>query len=644
MSYYERVPIDFHKNLNYRIEVRERCVKEKMFRKAMRKACSEDVLFFFSTFCWLFEPRPRFDENGSRLPKMIPFIPWEHQVPAVREIVKNLGSNDIGVFKSRGEGLSWIGVLLAVWEWTFHDMTKIGLVSNTEKKADDPGNLDSLGAKIDWELTKLPTWMVGEKGKDFTRNLADHAWVNHRNYAQINAFAATADAGRAGRYTWFLGDELAFWDAGKDRKFMESIRESTECRFAISTPNGSDGAFYDMIHVPSNVAKIRIHWSQNPYKNRGLYKMIDGVPKAVDPDSNPLPAEYNPPSQDVLNMFGRLRTKGFRLDKNLRSPWYDKQCDRGDATPQSIAQELDLDFAGSMYRVFTPEFTEKAKDTTRLPLLEGELDWHPETLDTDFTGRDGGQCKLWVQLDAMGSPPIGSYVVAADIGSGLGGSHTSNSVCEVINRVTCEQVMEFASNTIEPSEFGELCVAVAKWFYDAYLGWEANFGGGFTNRVKSLGYFNIYRREVLWRQGKKKSKEIGWWTDDRSKDLLFSTFHRKVKAGEVIVRSDALLRECGEYVRMGPQSKIEHVKSVSTKDESSRGKAHGDRVIAFGLAVQLMEDRPVLDRAVVEEKKGPPPPDTLAWRVQEWEREDRPSDGWDDQTLWDVSADQGFLD
>lgn len=627
--YYQQVPREFEQNIAYRVAIRERAGADLGFRRAMWQACKEDVLFFFSAFCWLYEPRPRKDAHGRWLPKMIPFIPWDHQIPAIQTLRQSLGVRDVVVFKSRGEGLSWIGVLMALHDWLFGDMPKIGLVSNTEKKADDPGNLDSLMAKIDWELKQLPAWMAGEKDIHWTRNLADHSLVNLRNVGQVNAFAATKDAGRAGRYTWFLADEMGFWDRGKDREFLEGIRASTDSRLVISTPNGSSGAFYDLVYNPSSIVKVRIHWSENPYKNRGLYRLVNGLPVAEP--GHTLAPEYDPPTKPVRDMWIRLRAKGFKLEDRPRSPWYDEQCDRADATPQSIAQELDLDFGGSMFRVFGAEFFAKAKTTLRGPMRVGKLTYHPETLATDWVDGGNGDFQLWCQLDAEDRPPVGKYAIGCDICSGLGGSHTSNSVLQVVDVANMEQVGQFVSNIVEPSEFGEFAVAVAKWFHDAFLGWEANFGGGFTKRVLDLGYGNVYRRTVHWKRGRKKTKEVGWWTDDRSKELMFADLHRMVKHGEFTVRDAELFRELGEYVRTGPQSGIEHVLALGTSDESSKGKAHGDRVIAIAVALQAAKDRGTDIVSGDEKSSGQPPPNTLAWRAEQWRIEDDAGkDEWDD--------------
>ncbi len=65
--------------------------------------------------------------------------------------------------KSRAEGVSWMMLMFALRDWLFEPMSKLGLVSSTLDKADNPKDSDSLFWKIDWQLTKLPKWMYGDK-------------------------------------------------------------------------------------------------------------------------------------------------------------------------------------------------------------------------------------------------------------------------------------------------------------------------------------------------------------------------------------------------------------------------------------------------------------------------------------------------
>lgn len=642
---YSLVPKDLEANLQYRIDLRKRCDADLRFRQAMLTACQHDICFWLSAFCYVWEPRPRL-RNGKLLPKTVPFIPWDHQVPVIRQIKANLGFRDIGFNKSRGEGASWIVDYLALHDWLFEKEAKVGLVSNTEKKTDDPGNMDSLMAKIDWAITKLPVWMVGVKDVDWERRLSDHSFVHRWTGSQINGFAASQDTGRGGRYKWFAADELGAWDRPVDKRFMESVREATDSRLVISTPYGSEGAYYEFVHTPSSALMVVLDWKDNPSKNRGLYRIIDNKPVAVDPISNPLLPEYDPPTQDVLDLWSRLRLKGFKLEGRDRSPWYDGRCDRPDSTPQSIAQELDRDFGGSMYRIFGAEFFEQSDKTCRDPYKTGNLTFDRDTLEPSWNTVANGPCKLWCTLDRRGFPEKHPYAVGVDIGSGLGGSYTSNSVITVFDLVKMEQVFEYSSNTVEPVALADMAIAVATWFDNAYLAWERNGpGNAFTKQIKArLGKFNnvYYEGEQLAR-GSKKTKKLGWLTTKQSKEYMFGEFLKSIRTGEITIRSKDLNRECGQYVRLG--GKIEHVGAFSTEDESSMGESHGDRVIAACVALQAIYDRP-LDYAkmFLQEMADNPPPHTMAARLKEYEDTlEKQGDVWDDRTNWDLSQGRGMV-
>lgn len=631
MSYpdlWKRIPTDLEGNLRWRAKVNERCIADKDFRDAMWAACKEDVMFFLNGFCWVYEPRPR-KIGGKTLPKQIPFIAWEHQAPVIQEVREHLGFRDIGVTKSRGEGASWIGVLLAMHDFIFHAMSSVGVVSKDERSADDPKNPDSIMWKMDWQLLKLPRWMAGEKNIDYKRDLSNHVLLNLRNQSTIAGFAATGNVASGGRKTWFLMDELAKFPRPGDEHAMASTQHVTDCRLVVSTPLGSDGAYFELMHGDSNMVKLVLDWKQNPTRNRGLYRLEKHIPVAVDPVNNPLPPEYNPPSPEVQQMFERLRRRGYKLEGVERSPWYDNECDRPGATPQNIAQELDRDFGGSSYRVFGHNFTERAEASQLDPIHEGDIDFDKMTLDPSIDFMKGGPLKLWLPVDAQNRPPQRPYVVGCDISNGLGGSFTSASTFVAFDQVTREQVAEFASRTTPPQEFADLCISFCRWLGGAYLVWEHNGpGAAFTRRVKHQKYTNVYYRVSLTRRGKKKRSEPGWWTDERTKTMMFSDFNQAVKEGKIIIRSRELVKECGHYVYKN--GRIEHGLIAAATDDS-KGVSHGDRVIGACVAWQGCEDRPGSSSAGEDAITGTPPPNTLAARQLEYEMEaaaSRDRDSW----------------
>ena len=639
VDFYEMVPKGFTENVRFRVNLRKACQTDAGLRKAMMDRCREDVLFFFSAFAWLHEPRPMKDDQGRELPEIIPFIPWLHQEPVIRTCRQYLGYEDIGVEKSRGEGMTWIALLLALHDWIFalpgSRMVKINVVSRNLEKADTAGDMDSLLEKVVWELDQLPTWMAGVKGTDWQRNISNHTVLNYRNKCVIAAYPATGEVGSGGRATYWIVDELSKFRPGEDEDALTSTQATSHSRLFIGTPYGSEGAYHRIMHEPSAMKKLVLKWQDNPTRNRGLYQMVRNVPVAIDPASNPLPPHYNPPNQEVTELFARLRKKGFRLERGLRSPWYDHECDRANADPFKIAQELDRDYGGSLYKIFTDDFFTAARKAVRPPFCKVNVVYDDQLQPTVNRASDG-ELLLWMTLDTHGRPPSHSYIVAADVSTGLGGTYTSNSVLEIIDALTMEQVGEFVSNTIPPDEFADLSVAICKWLGNAYLAWERNGpGNAYTLRVKEIGYQNVYLRTKLFdKRRRKKVREPGWWTDNKSKEVLFSELRRIVVTEELKLHSDALVQECQQYIRVGRA--IQHVANARAgADSPDTGENHGDRVIALGIGVQALRDRPVAGS-----RDGPAiiQPGSIEERDREWAERAAAlkGDDWDGRSNWDM--------
>ena len=148
----------------------------------------------------------------------------------------------------------------------------------------------------------------------------------------------------------------------------------------------------------------------------------------------------------------------------------------------------------------------------------------------------------------------------------------------------------------------------------------------------------MYLRPKLWdKRRKKKVKEPGWVTDQKSKEVLFSELKRIVVIEELKLHSNFLVKECQQYIRIGKS--IEHVASARAEPDSpDAGQNHGDRVIAMGVAVRALRDRPLntpgspVAATAVE-------PDSIEERDKEYaESRQGTDDDWDNRSNWDLMA------
>jgi len=601
---YKKVPKTLRENLEYRQKVLASADNLET-QRTLWTACKRDMLFFINTFCWLYEPR------SSRLrgttSNVIPFITYPYQDEAFTQMNDDLGHRDIGIEKSRDLGATWMFLTMYFWHWMFNDFSSFGIMSRTADLVDKPGKKDTLMWKLDFLLKGdggrggLPSWM---QPRDVYRSMM--LMENRDNGSTFEGATTTEDAFRGGRKKSIALDEFAAFPSGADYEAQAATQHATDSRVFVSTPKGAAGAYYDVMHVPSNMLKVVMDWKMHPIRQNGLYKSEDGVLEILDQDYE-FPEGYR-----------------FILDGKERSPYYDTECARPGATAQSIAQELDRDYGGSEYQIFGKELYEAARDGLLRPYTRGVFRYEAETLVPEFSETIDGPMLLWCHRSYTGQPvPTGEYVIGCDISAGLGGDYTSNSAAVVVDSITGEQVAEYVTNTTPPGDFAELVISISKWFRNAYLIWESNGPPGmtFTRRVLDVGYPYIYFREMDQRAYRKKTRNPGWYSNEKNKLSLLSNFATSIKTGEYCIRSELLIDECKQYIYK--DGKVVHSRSIRTRDDSAKGQAHGDRVIAAALAWHGIKDRPVAPKSE-ETFTEEIPQGSMAWRFQQ--EDDRTSD------------------
>lgn len=626
-------------NIEWRLRWMPAAARDVGLQRELKQAAFDDVLFFFNAMCWCFEPR------GTV--KVRPFCTWPHQDPAILAMDKAITDAevteapiDLVVDKSRGQGATWMFLLIFLRRWLRDPMFSAGLVTRNEGLVDSLRDPDTLMWKIVWELGMLPYWMLPE-GFDITknRNVSEHSLANPENGASIVGYAATGDVARGGRKSVFVFDEAAAFKPGDDYAALDSTQHVTNCRFLVSTHLGDSGAYYTAATQArandNNAVLVVLDWKDNPTQNAKLYRMVNNKIFEADPQNPLRPDEL----ELIKKQHVRLRRRGYKIADKLRNTWYNEQCLRPGATPRGIAQELDRDPKGSVSKVFNHDTLKLVEaESARPPEVEGNLVYDPETARVRppyVAESDLGDLKLWIRPGLDGAIPPGLYVIGADVSSGTGGDFTSNSVACIINRMTGEQVGEWASNSVIPSKFAYLLAALGYWFHGAELIVESNFAGAMVKLlIGEIAYQNLYYRETDlegYTGTHVKSKKAGFWMkDDNVKLGLFEGMQAAMAEKAFRPRSLALLKECPEYE--WKNGHIIHVGSARSDDEGSKGKAHGDRVIAASLAWMLCDEGPVFtddDEAPIKA-----PPGSMAEMLQiHDEQEGQSGDPWEEEDI-----------
>jgi hypothetical protein len=444
-------------------------------------------------------------------------------------------------------------------------------------------------AKMDWELVQLPDWMAGVANRDWKRNYGEHYLAKTDGETAITGYACTADVASGGRAMVFGLDEHGKHPRGPDREAMASTQPISRCRIFISTPKGRNGAYYDVIHDTTIEEPVLfLSWRDNPTQNRGLYKIVKGKPRAIDVEKyGPLPPEYHDHEQ-WTTLKERLKERGYDLSSGEnRSPWYDQECLRPGANPVLVAQEYDMQFGAEGAQYFAGALINRLQSHIRRP-NRYEFHVNPESLTGQFTENSDGRFCLWTELDLRRHPPMGDYVVACDICSGIGGSQTSNSSITVLNRKTGQKVAAFASPSVLPYDLAEIAIALCNIFVNyrgepAFLIWEANgYGGEFTTRVERTTFQNYYRRQVKDAPlHSRHTNKPGYWTHRRSR--LLGPYREALLEGFFDNPDSDAIEELKEY-QMGEDGEPYHTGEKDKSDPGGAKAAHGDRVISDALA------------------------------------------------------------
>ncbi len=556
-NYHKIVPMDKFANLQFRRDMHEKAAFSASHRRAIKKMCQEDPLFFINAYAWTYAPTMSPDQPNQ------PFIMFHRQQEVASDLIPTIGRRHSSFLKSRSMGMSWMLLLLLLPRWLWWKLQSFGLASQTEDLTDIPGNYRALIPKLDYALKRLPPFL---KPKRIFRKKGEL-----RNVDMDSVYcgsARTKDGLRSERHTALILDEFGSFEQKMGELFLSALQSVSECNWILSTPQGSIGAYHHIV-TKTAIPNYRIHWSEWPIKARGLYK-FDGTTLNIIDTTYPFEAEYP-----------------FVSDGRLRSPWYDRVWNEIQIA-SVMAQEHDCSFIGSGDPVFNVTEVARIKDThceeptSRWSIERGSLVKDPH-----------GWIKMWCSLSDGGPPRDRRYGAGNDISAGTG---ASNSTCEVFDWRTRRKVCEYVRNDLSPQKFADEVHIIGKFFSDydslpALMVWEANGSTGrlFGNQLEEHYYANLYwsqKDDDL--QSGAKSGVPGFWSTRSSKQVIIREYFRAMSANEVIDTSAQSVDELNDFV-YGPGGRICHKSDLpSSPHLSGKGENHGDCVMGSALGYHIM--------------------------------------------------------
>ncbi len=258
-----QAPEDRVANLRFRAEIIQRADEDVEFQEVLKLKCKQDIKFFFNTFAWTFDPRLSDPVVPFILyPKQFEFIMWLDALLAKSRTGEKVNGL---VDKPRAVGATFCVMVWALYHYLFDDFSaRVG--SRKEDYVDKKGEQDTLFYKLDFNLERLPHWMLP---KDFDQNNRPNMLLTHpQNTNGISGESANSNFGRGGRKSVTIFDEHAFWEWAKSS--WESAGESTNFRLTMSTPpeSGKDSHFYKLnVGKMGKVERFEFDWSDVPTRD-----------------------------------------------------------------------------------------------------------------------------------------------------------------------------------------------------------------------------------------------------------------------------------------------------------------------------------------------------------------------------------------
>jgi hypothetical protein len=168
--------------------------------------------------------------------------------------------------------------------------------------------------------------------------------------------------------------------------------------------------------------------------------------------------------------------------------------------------------------------------------------------------------------------------MGVDCSAGLG-EDNDNSVIEVIDAVTCEQVAEFYSNVCPPYNFSQVISMVGRLYNNAQIIVEDNGGYG-TSILEKLQHEFSYDNLFESSQGTNKNPKPGIKTTLSNRPKFLEMLQTRLINRSIAIKSKRIVKELKGFIW-----------NMQTKRAEATKGFHDDAIMALCLALYARETR-----------------------------------------------------
>lgn len=455
--------------------------------------------------------------------------------------------------KGRKTGVSTFWLIFYLDDTIFNENTTSGIIAHHHKDVKKLFNIVKLGYRT------CPDQIELSNGKTWTKPKANTESVDELRFDDLNSAIYVGIESRGETNNNLHISEAAFiQDEDRIKATLGSVPNITfGSNISVeSTADGAGGWFYEQVMAAltgeSNFTLFFFPWFS--------------VPKHAIPC-----LDWKPGEKELKMRADVLRKVGVLLSDNQLYWWNRTKLDQGRLMDQEFPTFLEDAFlvAGSL--AFEEEFLRFIK--VKEPIRKHRVEIERVYVDDSGVEVVKNVGKAFYEVTIFAEPrPNRRYVLGGDPSEGV---NKDNSVLEVYDCTTLEQVAEFVNNSIPPKEFARVVDKVGRMYNMALAAIELNNHGHAVLGELKLLYSNIYKREYFDEKTNKKTKKLGFTTDSHTRDLILDDFEDLIRRCSVKINSAILLSELFTF--------------IVNKDGKREAKSgtHDDTVMASAIALKV---------------------------------------------------------